>query len=197
MYDRKVADARYRKRHKKEYNARIKKWKADHPERAKAQRKKYKLKHKLEIKIKNAQYRKRKEKERKEYNAKYYKAHKKEYKRRLNRWRRENPERATAQLHKRRALRSRAGGSYTKEEWRALKQRYGSKCLRCKRKRRLTPDHVVPIAKGGTSNIDNIQPLCQPCNSQKGTKITDYRRDTRNSAGVPFVLEERLRRDSE
>jgi 5-methylcytosine-specific restriction endonuclease McrA len=40
---------------------------------------------------------------------------------------------------------------------------------------KLTQDHVVPLARGGSNLIDNIQPLCASCNSSKGTQTIDYR----------------------
>ena len=36
--------------------------------------------------------------------------------------------------------------------------------------RNLTIDHVVPQSKGGTDHIDNLQLLCNACNSMKGSK---------------------------
>ena len=35
--------------------------------------------------------------------------------------------------------------------------------------RNLTVDHIVPQAKGGTDHLDNLQLLCNACNSAKGT----------------------------
>lgn len=69
-----------------------------------------------------------------------------------------------------------AGGSYTAAEWKALLKRYGNQCLCCGRTDvRLTADHIIPVSQGGTSNIDNIQPLCASCNSRKHDKVIDYR----------------------
>ena len=62
-------------------------------------------------------------------------------------------------------------------QWDALCQHYGNKCLRCGSSNKLTADHVVPVAKGGSGGIINIQPLCQPCNSRKHVKTIDYRPD--------------------
>jgi hypothetical protein len=32
-------------------------------------------------------------------------------------------------------------------------------------------DHVIPISKGGTSEVSNLQALCWLCNGQKGASI--------------------------
>ena len=75
----------------------------------------------------------------------------------------------------RRTRKTKAGGVYTYAQWIALCNKYNNCCLCCGKKRKLTADHVVPVSKGGTSYISNIQPLCGPCNSSKGANTTDYR----------------------
>jgi 5-methylcytosine-specific restriction endonuclease McrA len=87
-------------------------------------------------------------------------------------------DKAVRNEHTRRArLRRRAAeGAHTLAEWLALVETYGGRCLRCgATDRPLTRDHVVPLVCDGTDDIGNIQPLCKPCNSAKGTRATDYR----------------------
>ena len=67
------------------------------------------------------------------------------------------------------------GGAHTRVEWLALCALYNHRCLCCRRKRPLTKDHVIPVVFGGSDDIDNLQPLCQSCNSRKHTEIIDYR----------------------
>lgn len=86
-----------------------------------------------------------------------------------------HPEASTVRHCRREAFKKNATGDFTKEEWMQLCERYGHTCLCCGQKKKLTADHIVPLARGGTNNIDNIQPLCQPCNSRKGAKTIDYR----------------------
>ena len=87
-----------------------------------------------------------------------------------------NPDVIRAKTQRRRTAKTLAGGSFTAAEWKALCKKYHYKCLCCGKRRKLTADHVIPVSKGGTSNIDNIQPLCGPCNSSKRDKTIDYRR---------------------
>jgi len=68
-----------------------------------------------------------------------------------------------------------AGGEYTQEEWQSVCATAKGCCLRCGEVKPLTVDHVIPIRKGGSNDIGNIQPLCGTCNRSKGDKIIDYR----------------------
>lgn len=64
---------------------------------------------------------------------------------------------------------------FTASEWRGLCKKYNLRCLACGEQKKLTPDHIVPLALNGDNSISNIQPLCINCNSSKKTKIIDYR----------------------
>ena len=83
-----------------------------------------------------------------------------------------------------------AVGTFTRKEWEELKSKYNSMCLCCKQQEpfiKLTADHVVPLARGGTNDISNIQPLCNTCNSRKFTKAIDYRVVPGYSQVFPFL----------
>ena len=71
------------------------------------------------------------------------------------------------------------GGSHTWNEWQTLKAQYNFTCPSCKlqepftnqRIKLLTEDHIIPIIKGGSYNI---QPLCMQCNLKKHIKIINF-----------------------
>jgi len=46
------------------------------------------------------------------------------------------------------------------------------KCIYCKVdiKECFSIDHIVPLAKGGSNNIENIDLVCKSCNTRKGTR---------------------------
>ena len=120
----------------------------------------------------------------KEQKKDYYRVNAEEIKKRRKELRKMHPLRYVgvdkAHFAKRCALKVQAEGKFTYKDWLELKAKYNFSCLCCGRKEpdiRLTADHVVPLVKGGTNDISNIQPLCISCNSRKHSKTIDYRGD--------------------
>lgn len=58
------------------------------------------------------------------------------------------------------------------KRWRQLRARVlvrdGYQCQGCGlRGRDLEVDHIVPVVKGGSDDLDNLQLLCKPCHHEK------------------------------
>jgi len=151
---------------------------------------------KLENKDKVSEANKRYYETHKEYHKEYYKAysaeHQDEQKERWSNWyatdkrslyNKEYSKTHPEINHRRHRVRKArklgvVGGHFTDAQFAELCDVYGNKCLCCgKIDVKLTADHIVPLILGAphSDEISNIQPLCQPCNSRKGTKTVDYR----------------------
>lgn len=79
--------------------------------------------------------------------------------------------------NQRRVAKLRAEGFHTLDEWNTLKEICNWTCQDCRRSEpdiQLTRDHIVPLTKGGTDFIENIQPLCGSCNSKKQNKTINF-----------------------
>lgn len=67
---------------------------------------------------------------------------------------------------------------HTKEEWMDLVKKYNYRCCNCDSEvigGIPTKDHIIPHVIGGSTAINNIQPLCRECNTSKGQRTIDYR----------------------
>lgn len=75
-------------------------------------------------------------------------------------------------------------GVHSNKQWEERKKSFNYKCAFCgiseneikfrwanTQFNKLTKDHILPISKGGTDRIDNIQPLCISCNSSKKNNV--------------------------
>jgi 5-methylcytosine-specific restriction endonuclease McrA len=111
---------------------------------------------------------------------------------RVSAWQKANPDKVSARQKRARALhpewaiadrarrspRARGLGekTYTRADLQALLASQGFVCaaphcmadLRVEKKHL---DHVVPVIRGGSCDLSNLQYLCVPCNLSKGTKL--------------------------
>jgi len=52
----------------------------------------------------------------------------------------------------------------------------------------LTVDHLIPISKGGTDDLDNLLTMCGRCNFSKGVKIGGFLGGDRTPLTLPFLF---------
>lgn len=77
-------------------------------------------------------------------------------------WEINNPEKFYEDFH-----RQSIPNSVRKTVW----NRDGGKCSKCGSKDEIEFDHIIPVAKGGPSTVNNIELLCKTCNRSKSDKI--------------------------
>lgn len=78
---------------------------------------------------------------------------------------------------KRKLIERNVEGFHSTAQWLELKKQYNSQCPSCLESEPeivLTRDHIQPLTKGGTDEIENIQPLCFQCNRKKSAKFVRY-----------------------
>lgn len=86
---------------------------------------------------------------------------------------------AKADKHNRRAAKLNNGGKHTGAEILELFDLQSGKCPYCKTKLHKTKrnsfhvDHVMPLSKGGSNEIENLQLLCPTCNLSKHDKLPE------------------------
>ncbi len=54
---------------------------------------------------------------------------------------------------------------------RKVHERDAYRCVSCGSFENLTIDHIVPLAKGGSNEEENLQTMCRQCNMVKGDRL--------------------------
>lgn len=100
----------------------------------------------------------------------YYRHHEKMKLKSREYWK-AHPAEKLAHTHKRRALQRGSGGVHTKKQVDELYRKQRGCCADCSKKlNKYHKDHIVPLSKGGSNSIYNIQLLCPKCNWSKNDK---------------------------
>lgn len=165
----KVKMMKYRYRYERNGVEKDKEWKKNNPEKVKIAKKKWQDTNK---------------EHRKEYHLKDRREHPEKFKERGKNNYKKNPERYKENCRKRRIKKLEVFGFHSCKEFNILKEQTGSICLCCRIKEnelknvyknskywKLTEDYIIPLTKGGSDDIENIQPLCLHCNLVKSNKI--------------------------
>lgn len=174
----------YRESHKKEIKERSGEWARKNPEKRRAIVRRYYEKKLLE----DPEWWNKRAMEYYYRNLEKSREHTREYRKRRPAWNR-------LQKYKRRM---RCGSGQVDKEHlnkefevlvrNKLKQQ-GYKCIYCgvDIKETYSIDHIVPLSKGGTNEIDNIDLVCKPCNTRKGTRDKEHFMKLLKEEGQKYV----------
>ena len=173
------AEARkYYRGHREQY-AQYEKVRANLPHRLEARRK-YQEEHKEKISEYKKAWTEANAARNAAYKREHYERNREEIIARSEEWGKNNGEKVRQfkanNRRMRRAAKHESRGNFTAIEFKELCESYGNRCLSCGAADvALEADHIVPLTRGGSDDIDNIQPLCGTCNRSKFVKIIDYR----------------------
>ncbi len=81
-----------------------------------------------------------------------------------------------------RGKRDRRSGGYSKTKAKMLRK--NNKCWVCGKKltqRTATLDHVIPLARGGQDNHNNMKLACEPCNRKRGSAMPELSDNTEHN----------------
>ena len=106
---------------------------------------------------------------RREYARDYYSSNKTKVRERNAKYKRDRPAKRRVWEARRRAGK-RNNGVYDVLD-KEIATLLNTPCFICNSKENISIDHVIPICRGGRHSIGNLLPMCQPCNSKKGTKF--------------------------
>jgi 5-methylcytosine-specific restriction endonuclease McrA len=164
----------YRITHRKEKVAYNRKWRAEHPEENRDYFRKYNAEHPEKRRAIGRKYYTSHREKILADDRRYYIDNPETLKERHKKYRETHPEQDQKDNSIRRARKAGTDGHYTAKEWLDLCKKTGNRCVRCGSTGKLTADHVIPLVKGGSNHIENIQPLCGHCNCRKGTRDWRY-----------------------
>jgi 5-methylcytosine-specific restriction endonuclease McrA len=152
-----IERANYRKAHKSQK----KEW----------DRKSY-LKHREKRLVANKLYRQKHREELAKKHKVYVRTHMDAAVQRTKRWRQKNKQKTAMYAENRRARRASAPGIVTDKEWQLLFIQQNGLCVYCYSdlNKSVALDHKLPLSRGGSNELDNLQLLCRNCNSRKHTK---------------------------
>lgn len=146
------------------------------PEQKRAANQRYRLKHPEKLKAKkHAEYLANKARSNAKSKA-WAAAHPEKRKAIASAYAKRNPAILLSNVARRRARKLGAPrNDLTVAQWEEIKTAYGYRCVYCGRKlKRLSQDHITPLARGGSHTVSNVVPACLPCNRKK-------------NAGAPLV----------
>ncbi len=111
------------------------------------------------------------------YNAQYYARNRDRRLSEIRAYQQRHPEIQVRYRHRYRARKFQASGEHTLMDLKQIFRDQEGKCFYCGRDHEVASeghfDHVIPLARGGSDNPDNIVFACRACNWSKHDKTLD------------------------
>lgn len=139
-------DRKRRQENPEKERARVKRWEANNPEKVKARRARWNDENRETVRASQARY----------HASDRYKAIHAD-RERLRRSAKKCPEGIKPSLI----------------DWDAICEKFGRHCVYCGSEDRITIEHLTPLSRGGTNDVDNIAPACWACNVSKNNKTLE------------------------
>ena len=154
---------RDRKEHAEEKRDRDRNYRKTHAASIRHRDRRYKAKHKAKLIEQSKQYNAEHREEKRTYLKQYYQTERGIIAKR-------------ASAHNRRARRKKAKGRHTTEQLHQQLKRQEGRCYYCHielptGRNSWHADHIVPLSRGGSNDINNIVISCPPCNRKKHDKL--------------------------
>lgn len=110
-------------------------------------------------------------------------------------WDREHPLALRAKQHRRRSRLASAAGNHTEHDIHDLLRIQRGLCAGCECKLSTWHiDHVIPLSRGGSNWVGNLQLLCQPCNQSKCDRLPiEWKSGKKRSIRRVIISSEMLR----
>ena len=147
-------------------------------EKSKARTRQYYLDNKEVILARSKKYYEENKEKSRNYQAKHYEENKDSYRENSKKWNKKNPDKVKASKKEYRAKKFQAPSEpWTPNEIAAAGT---GKCPYCGRQIGIIYDssimhidHVIPLSRGGTNLIENLEPVCVRCNLSKSNKTKE------------------------
>ena len=170
---------KYNSEHRDEKRAYNKLYDDTHKEERRIYERARYLAHREEFIARNILYFKEHALEKREYDRLHYEANLEKLNAYHRKYFKDHPEKGRLYRMNRRARELDIEGTLTPVEWMDKCEEYDNRCAYCGTRDvdtpegKLTPEHIIPLGRGGPNTIDNILPACKSCNDEKHTMTAE------------------------
>jgi 5-methylcytosine-specific restriction endonuclease McrA len=167
-----IKNSKYRAEHVDKHRQASKSWRLSNPDRKNFHAATYRERNRETIRLRQSAYRIANPDKIRESVSAWYQENAEYARGRASQWSKNNPESVNAAAARRKAIKLGSLEHHTGSDLASLLKKQNGKCANCRvsLKNGKHADHIMPLSRGGSNGIKNIQFLCPPCNLRKSAK---------------------------